>query len=61
MMACWLPVKSPWLNLIEPKWVQGKRTSVEPAHKLAADEVYEHVPAHCGCERCAHLHQKKQA
>ncbi len=31
IVACPLPVKSPWLNPIEPKWVHGKRRIVEPA------------------------------
>jgi len=30
IVACWLPVKAPWLNAIEPKWVHGKRAIVEP-------------------------------
>ena len=25
-LMCQLPEKSPWLNLIEPKWIHGKRT-----------------------------------
>ncbi len=25
IIPCWLPIKSPWLNRIEPKWVHGKR------------------------------------
>ena len=30
IVACYLPVKGPWLNPIEPKWVHGKRRVVEP-------------------------------
>jgi hypothetical protein len=29
IVPCYLPVKSPWLNPIEPKWVQSKRALVE--------------------------------
>ncbi|MBY0513751.1 MAG: transposase [Gemmataceae bacterium] len=39
IVACFLPVKSPWLNLIEPKWAHGKRAVVEPERRLAAAEV----------------------
>ncbi|MGH3851459.1 MAG: transposase, partial [Pseudonocardiaceae bacterium] len=38
-ILCWqLPVKSPWLNPIEPQWVHGKRAVVEPARLLSATE-----------------------
>ena len=30
ILVCSLPVKSPWLNPIEPKWVHSKRAIVEP-------------------------------
>ncbi len=36
LVPCLLPVKSPWLNPIEPKWVHGKRKVVEPTRLLAA-------------------------
>jgi hypothetical protein len=29
IMSCLLPKKRPWLNLIEPKWMHGKRRIVE--------------------------------
>ena len=29
IVACRLPVKRPWRNPIEPKWVHGKRRAVE--------------------------------
>src|SRR5262249_38439165 len=38
ILPCYLPVKSPWLNPIEPKWVHGKRAIVEPARLLSAYE-----------------------
>jgi len=36
IVVCYLPVKSPWLNPIEPKWVHSKRAIVEPARLLSA-------------------------
>jgi hypothetical protein len=51
IVACYLPVKAPWLNAIEPKWVHGKRAIVEPERKLTADEVVERVCDDYGCER----------
>ncbi|MFI5269616.1 MAG: transposase, partial [Chloroflexota bacterium] len=30
VLACYLPVKSPWLNAIEPKWTHTKKRIVEP-------------------------------
>lgn len=51
IVACYLPIKSPWLNPIEPKWMHGKRRIVEPARLLTADEIAERV---CACFGCAH-------
>ncbi len=45
LLICRLPVKSPWLNPIEFKWVHGKRAVVEPARLLSAHEVAERVCA----------------
>ena len=39
IVACWLPVKSPWLNPIEPKGVHGKRAGSEPNRLLSAAEL----------------------
>ncbi len=55
ILSCYLPVKSPWLNPIEPKWVHGKRATVEPAQLLSAQEVADRVCAHFGCSHDAHL------
>ncbi len=41
--VCPLPVKSPWLNGIEPKWMHGKRNIVEPERKLSAAEVRQRL------------------
>ena len=49
--VCGLPVKAPWLNPIEPKWVHGKRAVVEPDRKLTADELRQRV---CDYFKCPH-------
>ena len=54
-----LPVKSPWLNPIEPKWVHSKRAIVEPTRLLSAQEVADRVCAYLGCSHEAHLIQEK--
>lgn len=53
-----LPIKSPWRNPIEPKWVHGKRAVVEPARTLTANELMERVCAYYGCERYPLLSKK---
>jgi hypothetical protein len=48
--VCALPVKAPWLNPIEPKWLHGKRAIVEPDRKLTPKEVQERVHEHYQCD-----------
>ena len=55
ILACYLPVKSPWLNPIEPKWVHGKRAVVEPDGLLTAQQLAERICAHFGCPYESHL------
>jgi len=55
IIACQLPVKAPWLNPIEPKWVHGKRAVVEPARLLTAAELEERVCQYFGCQSQDHL------
>ncbi len=55
MLPCYLPVQSPWLNPIEPKWVHSKRAIVEPARLLTAQEVGDRVCAYLGCAHEPHL------
>src|SRR6266852_7120554 len=55
IVACFLPIKGPWLNSIEPKWVHGKRRVVEPARLLPAAELIERVCAAFECPHHAHL------
>ena len=49
IINCYLPIKSPWLNPIEPKWAHGKRRVVEPAHLLPAAELRARVCAAFNC------------
>jgi hypothetical protein len=58
IVACGLPVKAPWLNAIEPKWVHGKRAITEPDRKLTGDEVVQRVCGYYGCEQLDCLEQK---
>ena len=58
ILACYLPVKSPWLNAIEPKWVHGKKAIAEPDRKLTAQEVKDRVYVYYGCEQVEPLEQK---
>jgi transposase len=57
VVACFLPVKSPWLNAIEPKWAHGKKAIVEPERLLAANEVRTRVCDYYGCEHLEPLAQ----
>jgi DDE superfamily endonuclease len=50
-----LPVKSPWLNPIEPKWVHGKRAVLEPARLLTARELEDRICAYYSSKPVAHL------
>jgi hypothetical protein len=55
IVPCYLPIKSPWLNPIEPKWVHGKRAIVEPARLLSAQEIADRACAHFDCFHEPHL------
>jgi transposase len=52
ILACYLPVKSPWLNPIEPKWLHGKRRVVEADRLLTSHELAQRVcdTFHCPYE-----------
>jgi hypothetical protein len=50
VVGCPLPIKSPWLNRIEPKGVHGKRAIAEPARKLPVDELKHRSCAYDDCE-----------
>lgn len=55
ILICHLPIKSPWLNPIEPKWAHGKRRIVEPNTTLSANELAERICETFSCEHEAHL------
>ena len=55
ILACYLPIKSPWLNPIEPKWAHGKRKVAEPDGLLTARELAERVCEAFGCAYQDHL------
>jgi hypothetical protein len=55
LLVCCLPVKSPWLNPIEPKWVHGKRAIIEPGRLLSAHEVADRVCSYFACPHEDHL------
>jgi len=58
VVVCQLPVKAPWLNPIEPKWVHGKRAVVEPGRTLTAAELKQRVDDYYGCDPLPPLEQK---
>jgi transposase len=45
-----LPLKSPWLNPIEPRWVHAKRAIWEPNGALSVDETKRRLCAHFGTQ-----------
>lgn len=53
-----LPMKSPWLNPIEPKWMHGTRAIVEPTRLLTTHELRQRVGDSFGCEPAELLTQK---
>jgi hypothetical protein len=55
LIAGRLPVKSPWLNPIEPKWVHGKRRAYSPDRTLTARETAARACAALGCAYEDHL------
>lgn len=56
-----LPIKSPWLNPIEPKWVHGKRAVVTPGRLLTARDLADRVCAYYGCAHEPHVVQPQKA
>lgn len=55
LLVCYLPIKSPWLNPIEPKWVHGKRRLVEPDRLLTSQELAQRVCKTFDCAYEPHL------
>jgi len=55
ILSCPLPIKSPWLNPIEPHWIHTQRKIVEPARLLTARELEDRVCEALGCPHEDHL------
>jgi hypothetical protein len=55
ILSCPLPIKSPWLTPIEPKWVHGKKRGVEPARLLTRDERETRGYEALGADHTDHL------
>ena len=55
IVPCWLPIKSPWLNPIEPVWVHNKRRVVEPNGTLSAQQLADRICESFGRDHEAHL------
>jgi transposase len=58
LIVCQLPIKSPWLNPIEPRWVHGKRAIMEPTRLLTAQELIERICTYYGCENLEPITQQ---
>jgi hypothetical protein len=50
-----LPVRSPWLNNIEPCYTWAKRAIAEPDRRLSAQETVNRVCQHFGCALLPYL------
>ncbi|MGH2346919.1 MAG: IS630 family transposase [Steroidobacteraceae bacterium] len=55
LLATFLPVKSPWLNAIEPKWLHSKKRVAEPDRLLPTAELADRVCATFDCPHHSHL------
>jgi hypothetical protein len=57
LLTCRLPVKGPWLNPIEPRWIHSKRAILEPTRPLTAAEIINRVCDYFAVEPMAPLQQ----
>lgn len=55
ILVCFLPIKSPWLNPIEPMWAHGKRRIVEPNATLSKQVLADRICATFDCLHLDHL------
>jgi hypothetical protein len=55
IVVCPLPLKSPWLNPLEPRWIHGKRGVVEADGVLLAWELAAQVCWYFQCPHEAHM------
>jgi len=60
IIACYLPVKSPWLNAIEATWVHGKRRVIESDRLLTIQELADRVSDAYRCPHEPHLVMPKK-
>jgi transposase len=49
LLNCNLPIKSPWLNPIEPHWIHAKRKVSEADRLLSARELRDRICDHFRC------------
>ncbi len=61
LILCQLPIKSPWLNPIEPKWRHTKGRVIEPERLLPAQELAARVCDALDCTYHDHLPIPEQA
>lgn len=61
IMVAKLPIKSPWLNPIEPKWVHGKRAVGTSGRLLTAQDLADRVCTYYGCVHEPHVVQPQKA
>lgn len=57
LVVCPLPSKSPWLNNIEPKWVHGKKNTLEKQRILSAKETKQRLCKYYKCKLLKSLRQ----
>ena len=55
LLSCLLPVKSPWLNNIEPKWAHAKKRILEPDRTLSKQELADRICHTFDAEHLDHL------
>ena len=57
IVVCQLPIKSPWLNRIEPHWIHAKRAVMEPGCLLSKAELISRICSYFNCKYVEHLQQ----
>lgn len=60
IVTSWVPVKSPWLNPMEPQWLHGNRAVSEPDRLLRAAEREARVYTYYACTAEAHVLMPKK-
>lgn len=57
IVVCQLPIKSPWLNRIEPHWIHAKRAVAEPGYLLSTAELISRICSYFNCQYIEPLQQ----